>query len=158
MSQHSYPDVANDDKTDLLVADLAALGVDFRADVKANCPNATDEHLHGKIFAAEDVKGILMAGQSTVLGCLQRIKLLAKQRGNKASESLSEQSKSNLNMDKKYQNIATACGVNELVMTEEGTHLDLSLCDKLAETLGQAEETKPLLTRRTRLLRVWNSS
>jgi len=138
-------DVANDDKTDLLVADLAALGVEFRADVKANCPNATDEHLHGKIFAAEDVKGILMDGQSTVLGCFQRIKLLAKQRGNKASESLSEQSKSNLNMDKKYQNIATACGVNELVMTEEGTHLDLSLCDKLAETLGQAEETKTAL-------------
>ena len=48
-------------------------------------------------------------------------------------------------MDKKYQNIATACGVNELVMTEEGTHLDLSLCDKLAETLGQAEETKTAL-------------
>ena len=138
-------DVANDDKTDLLVADLAALGVDFRADVKANCPNATDEHLHGKIFAAEDVKGILMDGQSTALGCFQRIMLLAKQRGNKASVFLSEQSKSNLNMDKKYQNIATACGVNELVMTEEGTHLDLSLCDKLAETLGQAEETKTAL-------------
>ena len=35
--------------------------------------------------------------------------------------------------------------MNELVITEEGTHLDLSLCDKLAETLGQAEETKTAL-------------
>ena len=131
-------DIANDDDNTLLIEELAALGVEFRSEVKAHCPNATEEHLHGKIFDAESVKGILMDGQSTVEECLKRIQLLAKQRGNKASKTSGFQSKSNLNMDKKYQNIATACGVNELVITEEGTHLDLSLCEKLEESLAQA--------------------
>ena len=37
--------------------------VEFRTDVKKACPNATDKHLKGKIFSAEDVKGILMDDQ-----------------------------------------------------------------------------------------------
>ena len=67
-----FRDVANDDNTKALVEELAALGVEFRADVKAACPNAKDEHLHGKIFNAEQVKGILMDDQSTFLDCIQR--------------------------------------------------------------------------------------
>lgn len=134
-------DIANNDDDKELVEELAKLGKEFRADVKAHCPKATDEHLHGKVFNAVDVKGILMDGQNTLTGCLSRIKSLAMKQGNEASKSLTNQSKSNLNMEK-YQNIATACGVDELVVTEEGTHLDLSLCDTLSETLNQAEATK----------------
>ena len=51
---------------------MADLGVEFRADVKAACPNAKDEHLHGKVFNAEDVKGILMDDQSDFFACVQR--------------------------------------------------------------------------------------
>ncbi len=137
-------DIANNDDDKELVEELAKLGKEFRADVKAHCPKATDEHLHGKVFNAVDVKGILMDGQNTLTGCLSRIKGLAMKQGNEASKSLTNQSKSNLNMEK-YQNIATACGVEELVVTEEGTHLDLSLCDSLSETLNQAEVTKAKL-------------
>lgn len=65
-------DVANDGDSEKLVKELAELGVEFRADVKKACPNAKDEHLHGKVFNAEDVKGILMDDQSDFLSCVKR--------------------------------------------------------------------------------------
>lgn len=65
-------DVANDGDSEKLVTELAELGVEFRADVKKACPNATDEHLHGKVFNAEDVKGILMDDQSDFFSCVKR--------------------------------------------------------------------------------------
>ena len=68
----AYRDIANKNNSKELVKELAELGVEFRADVKKACPNAKDEHLHGKVFNAEDVKGILMDDQSTFMGCVQR--------------------------------------------------------------------------------------
>ena len=68
----AYRDIANKNNSKELVKELAELGVEFRADVKKAFPNAKDEHLHGKIFNAEDVKGILMDDQSTFMGCVQR--------------------------------------------------------------------------------------
>lgn len=67
-----FRDIANDGNTEKLVAELAELGVEFRADVQKACPAATDEHLHGRIFNAEDVKGILVNGQANFLSCVQR--------------------------------------------------------------------------------------
>ena len=67
-----FRDVANNGDSEKLVKELAELGVEFRADVKKACPNAKDEHLHGKVFNAEDVKGILMDDQSDFLSCVKR--------------------------------------------------------------------------------------
>ena len=67
-----FRDVANDGDSDKLVKELAELGVEVRADIKKACPNAKDEHLHGKVFNAEDVKGILMDDQSDFLSCVKR--------------------------------------------------------------------------------------
>lgn len=67
-----FRDVANDGDSEKMVKELAELGVEFRADVKKACPNAKDEHLHGKVFNAEDVKGILMDDQSDFLSCVKR--------------------------------------------------------------------------------------
>ena len=136
-------DIANDNNDSLLIKELADLGVEFRNDVKAACPKATDEHLHGKMFDAKDVEGILVDGQNTLAGCIERIKKLAEEKGNSASERVENSKTKNKNtMNKKYQTIADACGVTELVVTEEGTHFDLSLCDKLVETLTQAQTTR----------------
>lgn len=69
----AYRDIANKNDNKELVKELAELGVEFRADVKKACPNAIEDvHLKGKIFNAEDVKGILMDDQSTFMGCVQR--------------------------------------------------------------------------------------
>ena len=67
-----FRDVANDGDSEKLVKELAELGVEFRADIKKACPNAKDEHLHGKVFNAEDVKGILMDDQGDFLSCVKR--------------------------------------------------------------------------------------
>ena len=67
-----FRDVANDGDSEKLVKELAELGMEFRSDIKKACPNAKDEHLHGKVFNAEDVKGILMDDQSDFLSCVKR--------------------------------------------------------------------------------------
>ena len=67
-----FRDIANDGDSEKLVKELAELGVQFRADVKKTCPAAKDEHLHGKVFDAEEVKGILMDDQSDFFSCVKR--------------------------------------------------------------------------------------
>ena len=67
-----FRDVANDGDSEKMVKELAELGVEFRADVKKACPAAKDEHLHGKVFDAEEVKGILMDDQSDFFSCVKR--------------------------------------------------------------------------------------
>lgn len=67
-----FRDIANDGDSEKLVKELGELGVEFRADVKKACPAAKDEHLHGKVFDAEEVKGILMDAQSDFFSCVKR--------------------------------------------------------------------------------------
>lgn len=67
-----FRDIANDGDSEKLVKELAELGVVFRADIKKACPAAKDEHLHGKVFDAEEVKGILMDDQSDFFSCVKR--------------------------------------------------------------------------------------
>ena len=67
-----FRDIANDGDSEKLVNELAKLGVEFRADIKKACPAAKDEHLHGKVFDAEEVKGILMDDQSDFFSCVKR--------------------------------------------------------------------------------------
>lgn len=67
-----FRDIANDGDSEKLVKELGELGVEFRSDVKKACPAAKDEHLHGKVFDAEEVKGILMDDQSDFFSCVKR--------------------------------------------------------------------------------------
>lgn len=67
-----FRDIANDGDSEKLVKELAKLGVEFRADIKKACPAAKDEHLHGKVFDADEVKGILMDDQSDFFSCVKR--------------------------------------------------------------------------------------
>lgn len=67
-----FRDIANDGDSEKLVKELGELGVEFRADVKKACPAAKDEHLHGKVFDAEEVKGILMDDQRDFFSCVKR--------------------------------------------------------------------------------------
>lgn len=67
-----FRDIANDGDSEKLVKELGELGVEFRADIKKVCPAAKDEHLHGKVFDAEEVKGILMDDQSDFFSCVKR--------------------------------------------------------------------------------------
>ena len=143
-------DIANDGDDKLLVEELTKLGVEFRADVKKACPKATDEHLHGKVFDAADVKGILMDAQSTLGDLFAKMIKDAAASGNQAAQAAQRQTIFNnnnnpeINMASNYQTVAKMMGVDELVVTNEGTHLDVSLLDTLQTNIEalQAEAAK----------------
>ena len=116
-------DIANNNDDTLLVEELKALGAQFRADVKAACPNAEDYHLHGKMFFAAEVEGILVDGQKNLQEVFNRVM------------EISKYSPNNKQMTNNYQTIAKMMDVEELVVTEEGTHLDVALLDRLTESI-----------------------
>ncbi len=162
----SFRDIANDGNDKLLVKELSDLGVEFRSDVKAAFPAATDDYIHGKIFNAEDVVGILCDGQATFGDTILRAFALydgapritrnkpAASSAEDASSSDDDSSKckpksvatdggaslemSNSNSQtqmKDYNNIASACGVESLVVTEDGAHFVPAMLDQLETSL-----------------------
>lgn len=137
-------DIANDGDDKLLVEELTRLGVEFRADVKAACPKATDEHLHGKVFDAADVKGILMDAQSTLGDLFAKIIKDAAARGNQAAQAAQRQTifnnnnKTDINMKEKFPALFAALQVEEMQMSEDGAFLNMGLL----ETLNAAIEAK----------------
>ena len=160
----AFRDIANDGKDEELVKELADLGVEFRADVKKACPNATDEHLHGKVFNAEDVKGVLMDGQSSFMGVVQhafelydgRAELINREQTTEPNgdpeqkpeaeptvepEQTATNTNTNINMEN-YPLICNACGLQagEIVVTEEGAYMNASLLDSLEAHLKEAEQ------------------
>ena len=58
-----YRDIANDNDATLLIEELDKLEAEFRTDMQRSFPDATDEHLDGKVFYADEVMGILCDGQ-----------------------------------------------------------------------------------------------
>lgn len=152
-------DIANDGKDEELVKELAELGVEFRSDVNKACPNATDEHLHGKVFNAEDVKGILMDGQSSFMEVVQRAFKLYDGRAElinreqtvepqnependpEPEKPTATNTNTNINMEK-YPLICKACGLQagEIAVTEEGAYMNASLLDSLEAHMKEAEQ------------------
>lgn len=163
----AYRDIANKNDNKELVKELAELGVEFRTDVKKACPNATDKHIKGKIFSAEDVKGILMDDQSTFMGCVQRcfalyngtaepIKREASLQKPEPKENEPEQAsvsttqenhqhtniKNQINMAN-YPKINAACGMQDgqqIEVKEEGAFMNAPLLDTLEAHLASQEQ------------------
>lgn len=160
----AYRDIANKDDDKELIKELAELGVEFRTDVKKACPNATDEHLHGKVFNAEDVKGILMDGQSSFMGVVQhafelydgRAELISREQtaepngepGQKPEaeptvepEQTATNTNTNINMEN-YPLICSACGLQagEIAVSEEGAYMNASLLDNLEAHMKETEQ------------------
>lgn len=149
----AYRDIANKDDDKELIKELADLGVEFRADVKKACPNATDEHLHGKVFNAEDVKSILVDGQSSFIGVVQhafelydgRAELINREQTvgpkDEPEPEKPEATNTNINMEK-YPLICNACGLQagEIAVTEEGAYMNAHLLDNLEAHMKEAEQ------------------
>lgn len=149
----AYRDIANKDDDKELIKELADLGVEFRADVKKACPNATDEHLHGKVFNAEDVKSIFVDGQSSFIGVVQhafelydgRAELINREQTvgpkDEPEPEKPEATNTNINMEK-YPLICNACGLQagEIAVTEEGAYMNASLLDSLEAHMKEAEQ------------------
>lgn len=155
----AYRDIANKDDDKELIKELAELGVEFRADVKKACPNATKEHLHGKVFNAEDVKGILMDGQSSFMGVVQhtfelydgRAELIKREQTvepqneteNEPDPEKPEATNTNTNINmENYTLINAACGLNagEIAVKEDGAFMNVELLDSLEAHLSASEQ------------------
>ena len=164
----AYRDIANKNDNKELVKELAELGVEFRADVKKACPNAIEDvHLKGKIFNAEDVKGILMDDQSTFMGCVQRCFALyngtaepikreasiqnPEPEGNEPDQASASTAQENhqhtihqksINMAN-YPKINAACGMQDgqqIEVKEEGAFMNAPLLDTLEAHLTAQEQ------------------
>ena len=158
----AYRDIANKNDNKELIKELAELGVEFRADVKKACPNAIEDvHLKGKVFNAEDVKGILMDDQSTFMGCVKRcfdlyngtaepIKREASiQKPEPGENELEQASLSTVQENHQHTNtknkidmanyplINAACGMKEgeIEVKEEGAFMNAPLLDTLEASL-----------------------
>ena len=158
----AFRDIANDGKTDELVSELAALGVEFRADVLKACPAATDEHLHGKVFNAEDVEGILVDGQADFLDVVQRAFALYEGTAELIKrEAVAEEpeqdpkpepkpdapdpDEANINNQINMENyplINAACGLTagEIVIEKEGAFMNAELLDAIEANLNANEQ------------------
>lgn len=140
-----FRDIANDDNSELLVQELTKLGVEFRADVKAACPRAKDEHLHGKVFAAQDVKGILMDDQKS-LGevfnvVIDRGVKNGLQSARNAKNMLNPNNNS-INMKENYPAVFALLGVEEMQMSEGGAFLNEGLLQTLNEKIEAMQQEK----------------
>lgn len=154
----SERDIAEEDDPTELIKELDMLEEEFASDMRKAFPKATDEHLNGKMFYAEEVMGILCDGQMMLGDVIQHAfdlasgatkpiertanrpigKLAAKQ------QILFTNNNPEKNMEKNYQNLAKMMGVDELVVTNEGTHLDVALLDTLQTNIEglQADAAK----------------
>lgn len=141
-----FRDIANDGDSEKLVKELAELGVEFRADIKKACPAAKDEHLHGKVFDAEEVKGILMDDQSDFFSCVKRCFDLY----NGAAEPIKRtqenhqhtNTKNQINMAN-YPKINAACGMQDgqqIEVKEDGAFMNAPLLDTLEAHLASQEQ------------------
>lgn len=149
-------DIANDNDATLLIAELDKLEDEFRTDMQASFTNATDEHLDGKVFYADEVMGVLCDGQmllgeligrafAVADGSEEPIERTASRNVGRPADVPTESRRHNVsptnstNMTKKYQNIAQVLGVEELNVTEEGTFLNAPLLDTLNEKLTEMQ-------------------
>ena len=141
-----FRDIANDGDSEKLVKELAELGVEFRADIKKACPAAKDEHLHGKVFDAEEVKGILMDDQRDFFSCVKRCFDLY----NGTAEPIIRTQvnhqhtihQKSINMAN-YPKINAACGMQDgqqIEVKEEGAFMNAPLLDTLEAHLASQEQ------------------
>lgn len=164
----AYRDIANKNDNKELIKELSELGVEFRADVKKACPNAVEDvHLKGKVFNAEDVKGILMDDQSTFMGCVQRCFALfdgtaepikreasiqkPEPEDNEPEQATSSTAQENYQHTKtqnfinmaNYPKINAACGMQDgqqIEVKEEGAFMNAPLLDTIEAHLTSQEQ------------------
>jgi len=163
-------DIANDGNSDLLIEELTQLGIEFRADIVKACPKAKDEHLHGKVFDAQDVKGILMDGQMSLSEVFDRTVKMAKRSGNPAiaatqathttytvktggaasvtmqagaaKENIFSPTNNSINMKEKFPALFAALQVEEMQMQDGGAFMNEGLLATLNEKIEAMQKAE----------------
>lgn len=133
-----YRDASEGDY-ELIQKELNELADTFMADIKAACPNVEDKHLHGAMFEASEIDGILMDGKATLAEVVAKFNEPATAPG--ASASQAQTTNTTIDMTN-YPLTQAALGVEELAVNEEGTFINAALLDTMEQNLQTAETAK----------------
>lgn len=132
-----YRDLADNNDDTLIKEELIRDGEIFRNYVKSRRPNATDEHLHGKMFDAKDVEGILVNGQATMQEVFERIVTLHGNVGESNKNNSHINNNANMaNIKEQFPALFAALQVEEMQMTDEGTFMNAELMARLNDALA----------------------
>ena len=137
-----FRDIANDGNDELLIQELTKLGVEFRADVKDACPKVKEEHLHGKVFAAQEVNGILMDGQKSLGEVFDVVIEKGVKNGLQSAKNAYNMlnPKNNIEMKEKFPKVFALLGVEEMECNEEGTFFNASLLETMEAKIGEMQQ------------------
>ena len=158
-------DIAENDDATELIAELDQLEAEFRADMKKSFPNATDEHLDGRMFDAADVMGIFCDGQmllgdviargfalgdgsaqpiertaSRKLGKRAKANKSARMTAGAAKEALFNPLNNSINMKEKFPQVFALLGVEEMECKEDGTYFNASLLETLEGRIAAMQQ------------------
>lgn len=162
---------AAEDNYDTMIADLNKSAEDFKALVRKNRPNVTEEQLNGDTYKAGDVVGTLIDGQKTFDECVERMieisgyeivdGMLVPTSANDNEDGNEDESKTetknqdiNLNqhydMGKEYPKMMAASGAQALISDkEDALYLHKDLCEALEEHLTATENVENALSAKT---------
>lgn len=132
-----------------LMADLNRSAEDFKAMVRANRPNITDEQLLGDTYDASEVVGTMIDGIGDLNDCILRMLEITgqtKSDTNSVSESdgetIDNDNKNQIQKEMKdYLKIQAALGENALCSDkEDALFLNAEQCEVLEQHLGECEQ------------------
>ena len=145
-----WRELAEEGKTDIIVADLKKHGAEFRSFIKSRRPKAKDEMLHGKLYECSEVDGILVDGQRTLQEVFQEVMSYyyqthkdgqynsVRMQAGAAKENVLSPTNNSINMKENYPAVFALLGVEEMQLSEEGTFFNKDLL----ATLNSAIEAK----------------
>lgn len=161
---------AAEENYDEMVRIISESAEDFKALVRKNRPNVTEEQLKGDTYKAADVVGTLIDGQKTFDECVERLLeisgytmvdglLVPPAANGDADEDENQESKQvieNNNTNKKtedmsleYPRIMAATKAHALEAVNEAVYLHKDLAEELEAHLAATEDTAAALTAKT---------
>ena len=148
-----------------LLSELHKSGEDFRGMVKSRRPSVTDEQLKGDTFAAGEVVGTLVDGQSDLEGCIERLIQMTEpaipepepqapvpapqvdepedSREDIITKDITDKNQKEM---KNYSKIQNALGLHELESDKnDALYLNAEWCEALENHLGACEQNADAL-------------
>jgi len=149
-----WRELAEEGKTDIIVADLKKHGAEFRSFIKSRRPKAKDEMLHGKLYECSEVDGILVDGQRTLQEVFQEVMSyyyqthkdsqydsIRMQAGATKKNVLSPTNNS-INMKEQFPAVFALLGVEEMQMQEGGAFMNEGLLATLNANIEAVQKEK----------------
>ena len=149
-----WRELAEEGKTDIIVADLKKHGAEFRSFIKSRRPKAKDEMLHGKLYECSEVDGILVDGQRTLQEVFQEVMSYyyqthkdgqydsVRMQAGAAKKNVLSPTNNSINMKEQFPAVFALLGVEEMQVSEEGTFFNKDLLATLNANIEAAQKEK----------------